>query len=173
MILNDVNIKEYGDGLIRPFDEGNLQPASYDLTLGDSFIRDGAEFTSNSGVYLDPGDFLLGSTSEWLNIPSNICARVEGKSSLGRCGLMVHCTAGFIDPGFRGNVTLELFNAGSSTIFLHVGACISQVCFMRLTGPACNVYGDSGLGSHYQGQEGVTGSVVDYDEDEDIYLVLE
>ena len=170
MILNDMKIRQYSktDNLITPYKEENLQACSYDLTLSNQFSKDG---TRLDGEYytLEPNEFILASTNETLNIPSNLCARVEGKSSLGRIGLMVHSTAGFIDPGFKGSVTLELYNLGVRSIVLHKGARVSQVCFMRLDGVPCGVYGD--YGNHYQAQDGVTESVVECVDDECWWVV--
>jgi dCTP deaminase len=137
-----------------------LQPASVDVHLGDSFVlfdhetgepRDG---TVLDAVDLAPGDFVLASTAETLTLSAGIAARIEGKSTLGRRGLLTHVTAGFIDPGFTGAVTLECVNVSYATLTLTPGMRIGQLCFFRLSGPAQRPYGHPELGSHYQGQAG-------------------
>lgn len=107
---------------------------------------------------LHPGEFVLGSTLEEVTLPDDVAARVEGKSSLGRLGLLTHATAGFVDPGFVGHVTLELSNVATLPIILHPGMKIGQLCFFQLTGPAQFPYGSGRRGSHYQGQRGPTAS---------------
>jgi len=109
------------------------------------------------GYRLGPGAFVLGSTTERVEVPESLAARVEGKSTLGRLGLIVHVTAGFIDPGFRGNITLELKNVNQYPIWLESGMKISQICFMPVVGPVERPYGTEGLGSHYQDSEGTLG----------------
>lgn len=108
------------------------------------------------GFWLAPGQFVLGTTVERFEIPPYMSARIEGKSTLGRLGLVVHVTAGFVDPGFKGQLTLELRNVGSFHILLRPGMAISQVSFSPLTSQSERPYGSDGLGSHYQGQEGPT-----------------
>lgn len=107
---------------------------------------------------LHPGEFVLGTTYETVRIPPHLAARIEGKSSLGRLGLLVHSTAGFIDPGFSGLITLELSNVASLPIILRPGMPIAQLCVMRLTSPARRPYGHPGLNSKYQGQDTPTAS---------------
>src|SRR5690606_1603613 len=107
---------------------------------------------------LHPGEFVLGSTYESVSLPDDIAARLEGKSSLGRLGLLTHSTAGFIDPGFEGNVTLELSNTATLPIYLWPGMKIGQLCFFRLTSPAEHPYGSEKYGSRYRGQRGPTAS---------------
>jgi dCTP deaminase len=107
---------------------------------------------------LHPGEFVLGSTYEVITLPDDVAARVEGKSSLGRLGLLTHATAGFIDPGFSGHVTLELSNMATLPIKLWPGMKIGQLCFFRLSSPASHPYGSEKYGSHYQGQRGPTPS---------------
>ena len=107
---------------------------------------------------LHPGEFVLGSTLETVTLPDDIAARVEGKSSLGRLGLLTHATAGFVDPGFSGHVTLELSNVATLPIKLWPGMKIGQLCFFRLSSAAENPYGSDAYGSHYQGQRGPTAS---------------
>jgi dCTP deaminase len=163
---------------VDPFDKACVQPASYDIHLGSSFrtFRRPEPFYSDFVIdpsnlpltlsrefeapayTLYPSDFLLGSTVETVNIPSNMVARVEGKSSLGRLGLLVHITAGFIDPGFRGTLTLELYNCNQRPILLREGMKIAQLSFEMLTRSAAKPYGHKDLGSHYQNQNGATES---------------
>jgi dCTP deaminase len=164
---------------VNPFDKACVQPASYDIHLSASFrtFRRPTPFYSNRFVIdpsnlplpltrefeapaytLYPGVFLLGSTVETVNIPPNMVARVEGKSSLGRLGLLVHITAGFIDPGFRGTLTLELYNCNQNPILLREGMRIAQLSFETLTRRAAKPYGHKDLGSHYQNQNGATES---------------
>ena len=107
---------------------------------------------------LHPGEFVLGSTYEVVSLPDDIAARVEGKSSLGRLGLLTHATAGFVDPGFSGHVTLELANVATLPIKLYPGMKIGQLCFFRLSSPAEHPYGSEKYGSRYQGQRGPTPS---------------
>ena len=109
-------------------------------------------------LVLHPGEFVLGSTWETVSLPDDLAARVEGKSSLGRLGLLTHATAGFVDPGFSGHVTLELSNVATLPIMLYPGMKIGQLCFFRLSSPAESPYGSAAYGSHYQGQRGPTAS---------------
>ena len=177
MLLSDRSIMEAikEENLIFPYNRDNLQSCSYDVTLDDVFKTisrdhgtsyidavtketiDCSYFTMNNKNYtLMPGEFVLGSTIETVKIPNGIAARFEGKSSLGRIGLSTHITAGFIDPGFRGNITLEIHNANAVPIMMHAGMKIGQLCFMTLDNEAERPYGSSELGSHYQGQNTVT-----------------
>ncbi len=138
-----------------------FQPASVDLSLGVSFIATWphrAPFTCPVGevVELTPGRSMLATTLEAITVPRDVVARVEGKSTFGRRFLMVHSTAGFVDPGFTGQITLELHNLGVEPIALMVGAPIAQVSFDWLDGPCDRPYGSDGLHSHYQGQRGAT-----------------
>lgn len=116
------------------------------------------EVDSGEPFILHPGEFVLGSTYEAVTLPDDIAARLEGKSSLGRLGLLTHSTAGFIDPGFSGHVTLELSNMATLPIKLWPGMKIGQLCFFRLTSPAEQPYGSGASGSRYQGQRGPTPS---------------
>jgi dCTP deaminase len=154
-----------------------IQPSSVDVRL-DKFFRlfdnhkyqvidpalDQADLTrlvevdSQEGFVLHPGEFVLGSTLETVSLPDDLAARVEGKSSLGRLGLLTHATAGFVDPGFTGHVTLELSNVATLPIMLWPGMKIGQLAFFRLSSPAESPYGSEGYGSHYQGQRGPTAS---------------
>jgi dCTP deaminase len=156
---------------IDPWDESLLQPASVDLRLGDSFrvfhnhratvidLRDPpANLTEevrtapDEPFVIHPGEFCLGRTREWIELPDDVVARIEGKSSLGRLGLIVHATAGFCDPGWKGTLTLELNNLTRVPIRLYPGLPIAQLSFMALDAPALRPYGHEQLGSHYQGQ---------------------
>ncbi len=179
-VLSDGTILELVDeGRIRidPWDPQMVQPASVDLRLGDSFrvfhnhrataidLRDPpANLTEEVVVppgepfVIHPGEFCLGRTLEWVSIPDDIVARIEGKSSLGRLGLIVHATAGFCDPGFEGTLTLELNNLTRVPIRLYPDLPIAQLSFMTLDRPAQRPYGSPGLGSHYQGQRAATES---------------
>lgn len=143
-----------------------VQPASLELTISDSVVRpDGQtpmrveDAVDGNRIYLRPGEFLLGSTRETVHIPNDLLARVEGKSSWARRGIMVHVTAGFIDPGFRGQITLELYNLSTVTRTILVGSRVAQLALEELDRPADRPYGSPGLGSHYQGQQGATPGV--------------
>ena len=180
MLLSDRDIKAEIDSdrvRLEPYDPGMIQPSSIDVRL-DKFFRlfdnhkypvidpsqDQPDLTRlvevepNDGFVLHPGEFVLGSTLETVTLPDDLAARVEGKSSLGRLGLMTHATAGFVDPGFSGHVTLELSNVATLPIILWPGMKIGQLCFFRLSSPAENPYGSAKYGSHYQGQRGPTAS---------------
>jgi dCTP deaminase len=153
----------------------NVQPASVDLTLGNSFRTfrnhaaplidladkgrvDCTEEHVADEFILHPGEFALASTHEIVRVPDDLVAQVNGKSSLGRLGLIVHATAGFIDPGFHGSITLELSNLLRMPIKLHAGMRIAQICFSKLDQPCAEPYGSDKLGSHYQGQTSATSS---------------
>lgn len=153
--LND--LLGMADGLvIEPLIAGSLQPASYEVHLQDAATRGSA--TGLMSWYLEPDEFALGCTIEKLTVPPHLCAQVNGKSSLGRLGLLVHATAGYIDPGFSGQITLELKNISNHTIILNEGMAVAQLVFHQLRQPAERPYGTPELGSHYQGQEGITPS---------------
>ncbi|MCU1437453.1 MAG: deoxynucleotide triphosphate deaminase [Naasia sp.] len=180
MLLSDRDIRaEIAAGRIglSPHDPELLQPSSFDVRL-DRFFR---LFDNHKYPYIDPaedqpdltrlvetkpdepfilhpGEFVLGSTYELITLPDDIAARLEGKSSLGRLGLLTHSTAGFIDPGFSGHVTLELSNVATLPIKLWPGMKIGQLCFFRLTSAAEHPYGSSQYGSRYLGQRGPTAS---------------
>ncbi len=162
---------------IDPWDPGLVQPASVDLRLGDSFrvfhnhrttaidLRDPPKDLTEEVVppegesfVIHPGEFCLGRTLEWVELADDLLARVEGKSSLGRLGLIVHATAGFVDPGWKGTLTLEFANLTRVPIRLYPGLPIAQLSFMELDQPAQRPYGSPGLGSHYQGQRAATES---------------
>ena len=179
-VLSDgtiLELVEAGRIEIDPWDPSLVQPASIDLRLGDSFrvfhnhrasaidLRNPPENLTEAVVVpegepfvIHPGEFCLGRTLEWVRIPDDIVARIEGKSSLGRLGLIVHATAGFCDPGFQGTLTLELNNLTRVPIKLYPSLPIAQLSFMTLDRPAQKPYGSPGLGSHYQGQRAATES---------------
>jgi dCTP deaminase len=162
---------------IDPWDEGMVQPASLDLRLGDSFrvfhnhkitaidlrhppgnLTEQIDVAGDEPFVIHPGEFCLGRTLEHVELPDDIVARIEGKSSLGRLGLIVHATAGFCDPGWKGTLTLELNNLTRVPIRLYPGLPIAQLSFMTLDAPALRPYGHESLGSHYQGQVETTES---------------
>ncbi|MCL2464679.1 MAG: dCTP deaminase, partial [Micrococcales bacterium] len=116
------------------------------------------EVAPGESMVLHPGEFVLGSTYEGVTLPDDVAARLEGKSSLGRLGLLTHSTAGFVDPGFTGHVTLELSNVATLPIKLWPGMKVGQLCFFRLSSPAQRPYGAGATGSRYQGQRGPTAS---------------
>jgi dCTP deaminase len=180
-VLSDgtiLRLVEAGRITIDPWDPDRVQPASVDLRLGDSFrvfhnhraavidLRDGPPgnlteevvATPEDGFVIHPGEFCLGRTAEWVELPDDVVARIEGKSSLGRLGLIVHATAGFIDPGWKGTLTLELNNLTRVPIKLYPGLLIAQLSFIWLDEPAQRPYGSAELGSHYQGQVAATES---------------
>lgn len=161
-----------GDIAIDPW-YGEIQPASLELHLdaefevlkpkgwidprkpfGHKFIH--VHVRQHEPAQLGPGQFVLASTYEKVTLSASIAAKFEGKSSLGRLGLLTHVTAGFIDPGFSGHITLELVNLSPIPLMLWPGMKIGQLCFSRLSSPAELPYGSKGLGSHYQGQRGPT-----------------
>jgi dCTP deaminase len=180
VLLSDRDIRaEIADKrvVLEPYDEEMIQPSSVDVRL-DRFFRvfenhryphidpaeDQPDLTrlveppGDEPFILHPGEFVLGSTYEVITLPDDVAARLEGKSSLGRLGLLTHSTAGFIDPGFSGHVTLELSNVATLPIKLWSGMKIGQLCFFRLSSPAENPYGSAKYGSRYQGQRGPTPS---------------
>ena len=180
MLLSDRDLRaEIASGRVslEPYDESLVQPSSIDVRLDRQFrtfenhryphidpaeeqpdLTRLLEATPGEPFILHPGEFALGSTYEVVSLPDDIAARVEGKSSLGRLGLLTHATAGFIDPGFSGHVTLELSNVATLPIKLWPGMKISQLCFFRLSSPAEHPYGSGVYGSRYQGQRGPTAS---------------
>lgn len=180
MILSDSDILHsvyWSQIRIDPWEPSLLQPASLDVRLDREFLvfdnhrysfidpaEDQTDLTRKVVVkgedpfILHPGEFVLASTYEAVSLPSDVAARVEGKSSLGRLGLLTHVTAGFIDPGFAGHITLELANLATLPIKLWPGMKIGQLCFLRLTSEANNPYGSGATGSRYQGQSGPTAS---------------
>ncbi|MBC8194683.1 MAG: dCTP deaminase [Acidimicrobiia bacterium] len=176
MILSDRSIREaVADGriVIEPFDDSCVQPSSVDLHLDHRFLvfrnhtrglidvrqdlsdlTEMVEGSEDDPFILHPGEFVLGSTSERVGVPDDLVARLEGKSSLGRLGLLIHSTAGYVDAGWDGQLTLELSNVASLPITLYPGMKIGQISFMHMTTAAENPYGASRLGSKYRGQEG-------------------
>lgn len=163
--------------IISPWKSARVQPASYDLSLSADFLvpnpraygdrvsirRSDERFPTYTAytetvrpLVLNPGQFVLGRTEEWIEVGPALRARVEGKSTIGRLGLAVHCTAGYIDPGFKGHITLELFNMAPYSIELSAGAPVCQLAVEELSAIPERLYGAPGLGSHYQGQRGVT-----------------
>jgi dCTP deaminase len=179
-VLSDGTIRrlvEEGRIRIDPWDEGMVQPASVDLRLGNSFrvfhnfrvpsidlaepptnLTELVEVGPDESFVIHPGEFVLGRTEEWVELPDDIVARIEGKSSLGRLGLIVHATAGFVDPGWKGTLTLEITNLTRVPIVLWPGKPIAQLSFMTLDRPAERPYGHPDLGSHYHGQIDATES---------------
>jgi len=179
-VLSDGTIRELVEaGRIKldPWNPELVQPASVDLRLGDTFrvfhnhritaidlrepptnLTEEVVAGEREGFVIHPGEFCLGRTLEWVELPDDVVARIEGKSSLGRLGLIVHATAGFCDPGWRGTLTLELNNLTRVPIKLYPGLLIAQLSFMSLDRPAERPYGSSELGSHYQGQVAATES---------------
>lgn len=179
MILSDKDIvKAIRERVINiePFDKELVQPASIDLRLDSSFlvfdnhevecidIRKPRETTRKievgvSGAFIiHPGDFILGSTIEKITLPGNITSKIEGRSSLGRVGLMIHATAGYVDPGFSGNLTLEISNIARLPIRLYAGMRIAQISFIQMSSHVERLYGDKLLGSKYQNQSRATSS---------------
>jgi dCTP deaminase len=180
MILSDRSIREEvaaGRIVIEPLDPGSIQPSSVDLhvdryfrvfrnhTMGYIDVKENQEDLTelvevgpDDVFILHPGEFVLGSTAERVALPDDLVARLEGKSSLGRLGLLIHSTAGFVDAGWDGHLTLELSNVANLPITLYPGMKIGQISFLRMTTPADNPYGSSRVGSKYQGQRGPTPS---------------
>ncbi|MEJ2854827.1 MULTISPECIES: dCTP deaminase [unclassified Saccharothrix] len=180
MLLSDRDLRKEVDSgrlVLEPFDDVMVQPSSIDVRL-DRFFRvfnntrythiDPAvqqddltsvvEAQDDEPFVLHPGEFVLGSTFELVTLPDDLAGRLEGKSSLGRLGLLTHSTAGFIDPGFSGHITLELSNVANLPITLWPGMKIGQLCLFRLTSAAQHPYGSAQAGSRYQGQRGPTPS---------------
>jgi len=159
-VLCDSDIEQeirLGNLQISPYDSSLLQPASIDIRLGETFLIDG-KLSVTGSRFISVNMFMLGHSLETVRIPPDLTARVEGKSTWGRKGLLVHLTAGFIDPGFEGQITLELKNLSNKPIRLEVGTPIAQLSFSRLSKPARRPYGHPELNSHYQGQLGATPS---------------
>jgi dCTP deaminase len=179
-VLSDRDIRaaiEAGEVVIRPYDPSDLQPSSVDLHLDRRF----RVFRNNRYAYIDvrspqpdltemlsvaddepfilhPGEFVLGQVLEWVELPNNLVSRLEGKSSLGRLGLLIHSTAGYVDPGWKGNLTLELSNVANLPIALYYGMKIGQISFFRMSSAVERPYGSPELGSKYQGQSEPTAS---------------
>lgn len=180
MILSDRSLRDEiaaGRIVIDPLDESCIQPSSIDVKVSNLFrvfrnhtagiidvkldttaMTELVEIPLDGVFMLHPGEFVLGSTLERVGVPDDLVARVEGKSSLGRLGLLIHSTAGFVDAGFDGHITLELANVASLPITLYPGMKIGQVSFLRMTTPADKPYGKGASGSKYQGQRGPTPS---------------
>jgi len=180
VVLSDRTIAaRIADGSIGidPYDDALLQPSSVDVRVDSRFrvfhnarypyidvkqpqeaLTELVEIDGDEPFILHPGEFVLGSTLERVTLPNDLVARLEGKSSLGRLGLLIHSTAGFIDPGFDGHVTLELSNVANLPITIYNGMKIGQISFMQMTEPAAKPYGSGELGSKYQGQRGPTPS---------------
>ena len=180
MLLSDRDIRAEIDAqrvVIEPYDPAMIQPSSVDVRLDRWFrvfenhryphidpsveqpdLTRLIEPVGDEPFILHPGEFVLGSTYEVVGLPDDIAGRLEGKSSLGRLGLLTHSTAGFIDPGFTGHVTLELSNVATLPITLYPGMKIGQLCLFRLSSPAEFPYGSAAAGSRYQGQRGPTPS---------------
>lgn len=166
MILSDASIRSQIRGKrirIDPQPEDwQFQPASVDLTLGSAFLSPYSSVSVQhpTSYLMLPGECVLATTAERIAIPNDLVARVEGKSSWGRKFLMVHSTAGFVDPGFEGTITLELTNLSAVTQSLSVGCAIAQISFERVDQPVTRPYGTPALGSHYQHQSSVTPSAL-------------
>jgi len=180
VILSDRTLRQQiADGriIIEPFDDNSVQPSSIDVRISNLFrvfrnftervidvkhdmatLTEPIEIAPEGVFILHPGEFVLGSTLERIGVPDDLVGRIEGKSSLGRLGLIIHSTAGFIDAGFDGHITLELANVASLPITLYPGMKIGQVSFMQMSTPAERPYGKGATGSKYQGQRGPTPS---------------
>ncbi len=180
MLLSDRDIRAEitkGRVVLTPYDEGMVQPSSIDVRLDRYFrvfenhryphidpsveqpdLTRLVEPTGGEPFILHPGEFVLASTYEVVQLPDDVAGRLEGKSSLGRLGLLTHSTAGFVDPGFDGHVTLELSNVATLPIKLWPGMKIGQLCLIRLSSPSEHPYGSAVYGSRYQGQRGPTPS---------------
>ncbi|MGK2957379.1 MAG: dCTP deaminase [Acidimicrobiales bacterium] len=180
MILSDHTIRkeiEAGRIIIDPLDDNCIQPSSVDLHIDRYFrvfrnhtmgiidvkqdleeLTELVEINEEDVFMLHPGEFVLGSTAERVALPDDLVARLEGKSSLGRLGLLIHSTAGFVDAGWDGHLTLELSNVATLPITLYPGMKIGQISFLTMTTPADRPYGSSSLGSKYRGQRGPTPS---------------
>jgi dCTP deaminase len=181
VLLSDRDLSkeiEAGRLVLDPYDPALLQPSSIDVRLDRYFrVFDNSKYThidpsirqdeltslveknnDDEPFVLHPGEFVLGSTFEMVSLPDDLAGRLEGKSSLGRLGLLTHSTAGFIDPGFSGHITLELSNVANLPITLWPGMKIGQLCLFRLESPAEHPYGSKRAGSRYQGQRGPTPS---------------
>ena len=184
-VLSDRTIREQlsaGRIMVEPLDENAIQPASIDLRLDDMFrifkvttrpyvdVREPVDdltelvtITHDQPFILQPGAFCLATTLETITLPDDLVARVDGRSSLGRLGLLVHATAGYVDPGWTGKLTLELSNQSQMPIALYYAMRISQISFFTLSSPVDRPYGSPGLGSKYLGQTGPTPSRISED----------
>jgi deoxycytidine triphosphate deaminase len=179
-VLSDRDIRaalEAGRIRIDPYDPSCLQPSSVDLHLDREFrvfrnnrypfidpriaqpdLTELVSIQEDEAFILHPGEFVLGQTLEWVELPDDLVARLEGKSSLGRLGLLIHSTAGYVDPGWKGNLTLELSNVANLPIALYSGMRIGQISFFQMSSPVERPYGSKDLGSKYQGQSTPTAS---------------
>jgi len=179
-VLSDRDIRaalEAGTVKIRPYDPVDLQPSSVDLHLDRAFrvfrnnrypfidvrqpqpdLTELLRVEEDEQFILHPGEFVLGQTLEWVELPNDLVARLEGRSSLGRLGLLIHSTAGYVDPGWKGNLTLELSNVANLPIALYAGMRIGQISFFRMSSPVERPYGSPELRSRYQGQSEPTAS---------------
>jgi dCTP deaminase len=179
-VLADRDIRralQEGRVRIDPYDPACLQPSSVDLHLDRDFrvfhntrypfidprqeqpgLTEVVTVADDEPFVLHPGEFVLGQTLEWVELPDDLVARLEGKSSLGRLGLLIHSTAGYVDPGWKGNLTLELSNVARLPIALSFGMRIGQISFFTMSNPVERPYGSKGLGSKYQGQSTPTAS---------------
>ncbi len=180
MLLSDKDIRQQIDSgrvVVEPYEPKMIQPSSIDVRL-DKFFRvfenhkyevidpskeqpeltREIEVANSEHFILHPGEFVLASTYEVITLPDDIAGRLEGKSSLGRLGLLTHSTAGFIDPGFSGHITLELSNVANLPVKLYPGMKIGQLCLIKLSSAAEHPYGSAVYGSRYQGQRGPTPS---------------
>ncbi len=186
-VLSDRDIRAAMQGgrvRIDPYDPACLQPSSVDLHLDSDFRvfrnnryafidprtsqPDLTELVSVDGddpFILHPNEFVLGQTLEWVELPDDLVARLEGRSSLGRLGLLIHSTAGYVDPGWKGNLTLELSNVANLPIALYSGMKIGQISFFKMSSPVERPYGSRELGSRYQGQSSPTASLYSKDFD--------
>ena len=180
MILSDVDLRKAiaaGRIGVDPFDDSAIQPSSIDVRVDSLFrvfrnhtagvidvkrdmsgLAELVEIPADGVFMLHPGEFVLGSTLERVSVPDDLVARIDGKSSLGRLGLLIHSTAGFVDPGWEGNITLELANVASLPITIYPAMRIGQLSFMQMTSPAERPYGRGARGSKYHGQRGPTPS---------------
>ena len=187
MILSDRSIREElaaGRIVIDPLGDDAIQPSSVDLHCDSLFrvfrndttpfidpkqsqedLTELVEVAEDGAFILHPGEFVLGQTLEWVELPDDLVARLEGKSSLGRLGLLIHSTAGYVDPGWKGTLTLELSNVANLPIALYFGMRIGQISFFRMTSPVERPYGSKDLGSKYQGQSEPTASAFHADFD--------
>jgi len=188
-VLSDRDIRtalDEGRVKIHPYDAHDLQPSSVDLHLDRSFrvfrnnryafidvrspqpdLTEMLTIADDEPFILHPGEFVLGQTHEWVELPIDLVARLEGKSSLGRLGLLIHSTAGYVDPGWKGNLTLELSNVANLPIALYFGMRIGQISFFKMSSPVDRPYGSPELGSKYQGQSEPTASAFHRDFDAD------
>jgi dCTP deaminase len=179
-VLSDRDIRaalEAGRVRIDPYDPSCLQPSSVDLHLDREFrvfrnnrypfidpriaqpdLTELVSIQEDEAFILHPGEFVLGQTLEWVELPDDLVSRLEGKSSMGRLGLLIHSTAGYVDPGWKGNLTLELSNVANLPIALYFGMKIGQISFFAMSSPVERPYGSKDLGSKYQGQSTPTAS---------------